>query len=168
MPDGLSLSSTDTIIRSPALNAPSSQSASPRRAESWFSRPRTRSSTSGRRSVAPGLVALEDLGGYELEDRRLHRVERGKHPRDRARPSIGVVRQQARMSLGDVKHDRARLEQREIAFLVGRNLAERMKRQMRGLLHRAKRDEANLVGLAHFLERPANARITRQSLAAIG
>ena len=29
-------------------------------------------------------------------------------------------------------------------------------------------DEANLVGLAHFFQRPANARITRQSLAAIG
>jgi hypothetical protein len=72
------------------------------------------------------------------------------------------------MALGDMKHDRACLEQAEIAFFVGRNLPERMKRQMRGFLHRTKRNEANPVGLAHFFERPANARITRQSLAAIG
>ena len=118
--------------------------------------------------LAPGLVALQEPGGYELEDRRLHRVERGEHPRDRARPRIGILRQQARMALGDVEHDRAGLEQGEIAFLIGRNLAERMKRQMRGFLHRTKRNQPNLVRLAHFFERPANARVTRQSLAAIG
>ena len=72
------------------------------------------------------------------------------------------------MALGDMEYDRPRLEQGEIAFLVGGNLAERMKRQVRGLLHRPKRNKANLVGLAHFFERPANARITRQSPAAIG
>jgi hypothetical protein len=43
-----------------------------------------------------------------------------------------------------------------------------MKRQMRGFLHRAERNQANLVGLANFLKGPANAHITRQSLAAIG
>src|SRR5207248_2713064 len=72
------------------------------------------------------------------------------------------------MALGDMEHDRPCLEQGEVAFLIGRNLAERMKRQMRGFLHRAKRNKANLVGLTHFLKRPANARITRQSLPAIG
>ena len=46
---------TFTGFRSPALNAPSSQSASPRRTESWFSRARTRSSTRGRRSACQGL-----------------------------------------------------------------------------------------------------------------
>src|SRR3954466_3853545 len=30
----------------------------------------------------PGLVGLEDFGGYEVEDRRLHRAERGEHPGD--------------------------------------------------------------------------------------
>ena len=39
---------------------------------------------------------------------------------------------------------------------------------MRGLLHRLERDEANRVGLAHFLERPADARVARQSPAAVG
>src|SRR5438270_612947 len=72
------------------------------------------------------------------------------------------------MALGDMEHDRPCLEQGEVAFLIGRNLAERMKCQMRGFLHRAKRNKANLVGLTHFLKRPANARITRQSFAAIG
>src|SRR5688572_8953231 len=72
------------------------------------------------------------------------------------------------MVLGDMEDDRACLEQGEIAFLIGWNLAERMKAQMRGFLHRTERNKANLVGLAHFFKRPANARITRQSLAAIG
>ena len=72
------------------------------------------------------------------------------------------------MVLGDMENNCARLEQGEVAFLIGRNLAERMKRQMRGFLHRFERNKTNVVGLAHFLERPANARITRQSLAAIG
>ena len=72
------------------------------------------------------------------------------------------------MALREVKHDRAGLEQREIAFLVRRDLPERMQREMRGLLHRLERDEANLVGLADFLERPANARVARQALAAVG
>jgi predicted mannosyl-3-phosphoglycerate phosphatase (HAD superfamily) len=72
------------------------------------------------------------------------------------------------MALGDVEHDCPCLEQGEIAFLVGRNLAEGMKREMRGFLHRTKRNKANLVGLVHFFKRPANARVTRQSFAAIG
>jgi hypothetical protein len=72
------------------------------------------------------------------------------------------------MALGDMEDDRPCLEQGEIAVLKGWNLPERMKRQMRGFLHRTERDKANLVGLAHFLERPANPRIARQSLAAIG
>src|SRR5215208_6363736 len=72
------------------------------------------------------------------------------------------------MALGDMEHDRPCLEQGEIAFLIGRNLPERMKRPMRGFLHRTERNKANLVGLAHFFKRPADARITRQSAAAIG
>ena len=38
------------------------------------------------------------------------------------------------MVLGDVEDDRACLEQDELAFLIGRNQAERMKAQMRGFL----------------------------------
>src|SRR5262245_24227089 len=116
----------------------------------------------------PGLVSLQELGGCKFKDRRLHRVDRGKHPSDRARSGIGVSRQKFRMALGDMEDDRPCLEQGEIAFLISRNLAERMKSQMRGFLHRTKRNKANLVRLAHFLERPANARITRQSPTAIG
>ena len=72
------------------------------------------------------------------------------------------------MVLGDMENNSACLEQGEIAFLIGRNLAERMQRQMRGFLHRLERNKTNVVGLAHFFKRPANARITRQSFAAIG
>src|SRR6185295_6755839 len=71
----------------------------------------------GQALLAPGLVALQKLGVSELEDRRLHRIESGKHPCDRARPRIGVLWQQARMLLGDMEDDRARLEQDKIAFL---------------------------------------------------
>ena len=72
------------------------------------------------------------------------------------------------MALCDMEHDRPRLEQGKIAFFIGRNLPERMKRSMRGFLHRTERNKTNLVRLAHFFKRPANAHVTRQSLAAIG
>src|SRR3954466_9941677 len=61
MPDNFGLSSTDTINRSPALNAPLSQSASPKRAESCSNRARTRPSTSGRRSLLQGLSPSRSL-----------------------------------------------------------------------------------------------------------
>jgi hypothetical protein len=37
-----------------------------------------------------------------------------------------------------------------------------MKRPMRGLLHRLERNKANVVRLAHFFQRPANAHVARQ------
>ena len=37
---------------------------------------------------------------------------------------IGIIRQQARMALGDMEHDRAGLEDGKTAFLIGRNLTE--------------------------------------------
>ena len=89
--------------------------------------------------LAPGLIALQKLGGYEFKDRRFDGVERGEHPSNRARPRIGIVGQQARMALGDIEHDRACFEESKIAFLVGRNLTERMKSEMRGFLHRTER-----------------------------
>src|SRR5260221_5210658 len=67
-----------------------------------------------------------------------------------------------------MEHDRPRLEQGEITFFKGRNLPERMKRAMRGFLHRLERNKTNLVRLLHFFQRPANTRVTRQTLAAIG
>ena len=66
------------------------------------------------------LVALKEPSASGFKDRRFHRVERGKHPCDRARPGIGIVRQQARMALRDVEHDRPRLEPAEIAFFTGK------------------------------------------------
>ena len=81
---------------------------------------------------------------------------------------MGAVWQQPRVALGDVQDDRSGLEEREGAFLISRDLAERMKREMRGFLQRAKRNQANVVRLTYFFQRPANARIARQSLAAIG
>jgi hypothetical protein len=43
-----------------------------------------------------------------------------------------------------------------------------MKREMRGLLHRTERNQANVIRMAHFFKRPANAAVARQSFAAIG
>src|SRR6185436_6284856 len=119
---------------------------------------RTRSSTRGRRALLQGLSLSRSLafassrigGSTVLSAANIHVIA------------------QARMALRDTEDDRSCLEQGEVTFLVGRNLAEGMKRQMRGFLHRTKRNRANLVGLADFFKRPANARITRQSLAAIG
>src|SRR5438128_12158961 len=66
-----------------------------------------------------------------------------------------------------MEYDRARFEEGEIAFFIGRNLPERMKHTMRGFLHRTERNKTNVVRLVHFFKRPANAHVTRQSLAAI-
>ncbi|MET4688569.1 hypothetical protein ABIA13_003014 [Sinorhizobium fredii] len=72
------------------------------------------------------------------------------------------------MALRDMEHDRPRLEQGEIALFIGGNLPERLKRKMCGFLHRFERKKTNVVRLAHFFERPANAHVTRQTLASIG
>src|ERR1700674_1960291 len=72
------------------------------------------------------------------------------------------------MALRDMEHDRPRLEHGEIAFFIGWHLPERMERTMRGFLHLSERKKPNLVRLAHFFKRPANAHVTRESLAAIG
>ena len=71
------------------------------------------------------------------------------------------------MLLRDVKHDRAAFEYREIALLIGRYLAERVKRQMGGFLHRCKRHQADIIRLTDLLQCPAHASIPCQSLAAI-
>ncbi len=168
MPDPSNRRSTCTIIRSAALKAPSSQSASPRRSESSPSRWRMRSLTRGRRCSDHVLSRFHEFGDLEIDDRRLHRTQRGKHPRDGARPGIRIVGQQAGIALRDMEHDRAQLEQSEIALFIGRNLPERMKRTMRGFLHLAERNKTNVIRLAHFFERPANTHVARLPLAAIG
>src|SRR5262249_27996902 len=60
------------------------------------------------------------------------------------------------------------LEEHEIAFLVGWNLTERMKLSMRGFLHLTERQESNVIRLAHFFERPADAHIARESPTTVG
>ena len=72
------------------------------------------------------------------------------------------------MTLGDMKHDRAGFEQDEIAFFIGRDLPEGMTRAMRGLLHFGEREQADVIRLADFLQRPAHPHVARQAPAAIG
>jgi hypothetical protein len=121
----------------------------------------------GQALLVPAPVALHDPGDYKIKDRRFHRIERGKHPGDRARPGIRILGQKARMVLCDMEDDCPRLEQYEIAFFIGRNLPERMQRSMRGFLHLTEGNQTNLVRLTHFFKRPANAHVPRPSLAAI-
>src|SRR5262249_44326811 len=86
----------------------------------------------------------------------------------RARSGIRIAWQQACMALRDMQHNRSGFEESEIAFFIGWNLSERMKRQMRGFLHLFDRQKTNVVSLAHFFERPTNAHVPRQSPATIG
>lgn len=72
------------------------------------------------------------------------------------------------MTFGDMEDDRARLEQYKISFFISRNLPEWMKPAMCGFLHSVKRNKANVIGLAHFFERPANPHIPGQSPTLIG
>jgi len=118
--------------------------------------------------LVPALVALGEHDELQFDDRLLHRAERGEHPGDRSRPGVRVVRQQARTGLGDVEHDAAGLEQHQVAFLVGRDLAEGMKRPVRRLLHLGEGDQADVIRLADLLERPAHAHVAGQALATIG
>lgn len=72
------------------------------------------------------------------------------------------------MALRDVEHDCPRLEEGEIAFFIGRNLPERMQRAVRRRFHRGEGNQPNLVGLAHFFQRPTNAHVACEPLAAVG
>ncbi len=116
----------------------------------------------------PGLVALEELGDLQLHDGRLDGCKGGEHPGDGPSAGVRVGWQQPPVALGDVKHDGARLEEPQAALLVGGDLAEGMKPEMRGPLHRLERDQADVVGPAYLLERPAHAHVARLALALVG
>lgn len=72
------------------------------------------------------------------------------------------------MTIRDMENDRSRLEQREIAFFIGWDLPERMKRKMCSRFHRTEGKQPNVVGLVCLFECPANTHVTRQSPAEIG
>lgn len=131
MPEGLSRRSTDTLIRSPAERA--LQPVRVAQAGRELAEPAANPVRDQRQAFpGPGFVAFLELGDDEIEDRRFHGIERREHPGDRARPRVGVVRQQARMALGEMQDDRPGFEQDEIALLEGRNLAEGMQRRCAG------------------------------------
>ena len=105
------------------------------------------------------LVAFHEFGDLILDDDRFNRALGREHPGDRPGPGVGVVRQQSGMALGDVQDDRAGLEQGQVALFVGRDLPERLERQMRWLLHLDERQQPHVIGQADFLERPANGKV---------
>ena len=102
MPGGLSLSSTDTIIRSPALNAPSTQSDRPGDSNRWESRPRsfsvyhTRGLAGSPVSCRTVLGMMSSPTGYVLEFAEIDRTQivrvggKGAHLAELSR--IGGVR----------------------------------------------------------------------------
>jgi len=65
-------------------------------------------------------------------------------------------------AIGILSPDFSRISRSKIALFIGRNLSERMQRQMRGLLHRLEGNEPNFVRLPDFLRRPTH-RVSRAS-----
>src|SRR3546814_4410132 len=63
--------------------------------------------------------------------------------------------------------DLSRLKQDEIAFLIGRDLPERMKREMRWLFHLGEGNKANDLRLANLFEGPANPHVSREAMSLI-
>ena len=70
----------------------------------------------------------------------------------------------ARRAIGDVQDDRARLEQRQVAVLEHRHLAERLQGAVGGGLLVVEADQAHFVRQAGLLERPADAQVAHQAL----
>ncbi|MGY4326085.1 hypothetical protein ACVWWG_000499 [Bradyrhizobium sp. LB7.2] len=167
-PEAFNRRSTVTIMRSPAPEC-AVEPIGIAEATGQFAEPDADAILQDRQALlVPALVALEQHGHPELDDRRLQRAQRGKHPRDHAGSGVRIVRQQPGMALRDMEHDRAGFEQSEIAILEGRDLRERMQREMCGLLHVLERDQTDVVGLTHLLERPAHPHVARLSPAAVG
>src|SRR3546814_20867547 len=55
----------------------------------------------------------------------------------------------------------------DLAFLIGRDLPERMKREMRWLFHLGEGNKANVIRLANLFEGPANPHVSREALSLI-
>jgi hypothetical protein len=119
--------------------------------------------TIGRRVAAHASPAWR-RSSDEVLDRRLDRIQRRERPRPGSRPSFGVGRHQRFGSFGDVQHDGARFEQRELARLDGGHLAERLQRAIAGARLVLWSDQLLLIGHACFLERPAHANVAHQAL----
>lgn len=68
----------------------------------------------------PAPVALQTHHHGTCEYRGFDRIQRSEHPRDRARPRIPLVGQQARMAVRDMQYDRPGFEEDEFALFVGR------------------------------------------------
>ena len=116
----------------------------------------------------PAFVPFEKAGDKVLDDRWLHGAEGRKHPAYRPRPRIRLFGQQAGMVLGYMEDDGTGFEQNEIALFIGRNLPERLKREMLRFLHRLEREKAHIIWLAHLFQRPTNAHVAGEALAAVG
>src|SRR5690606_13635771 len=97
-----------------------------------------------------------------FDDGRFDRTERSEQQGNRTGPGICRLWQETGPPLRYMEHDRAALEQRNIAFFVGRDLSEGLTRQMRRLLHLPERNELDPIWLIHFLQRPAHRHVAGQ------
>ena len=72
------------------------------------------------------------------------------------------------MMLRDMKDDRARFEQDQPVFLIGRDLAEGLAGAMRGLFHRREGQGAHIIGQPCFLQRPAHPHVAAETASLVG
>lgn len=114
------------------------------------------------------LVFFEQEKSLALHRWLFDRVERRKHPRNRARPGLGIRRQKTRVVLGDVKHDRTRFKKNEVALMIRRNLMKGLKPGIALRLHIFEGDEPHVVRLPDLLEGPAHPHISGKPSASIG
>ena len=82
------------------------------------------------------------------------------------RAVLGQVRE--RMPLDFFGMDFGVTQGGEVVLFEGGDFAEGISRQVCGLFQGGKRNGPNLVGLADFFERPADARVAREAFAAVG
>ena len=119
--------------------------------------------------LRPVLAAVEDVDVDQLEDHRLDAVQRGDQPGDRrASAPFGVGRQQPLVAQAEVDQDRAAFEQLDLVVAIGRHLAERLLVEIVGRARVHRVEQADPIGPADLLERPADAQVADQPGGEVG
>ncbi len=117
--------------------------------------------------LRPRLVRVEKIHVDEAHDERLDGIQRGEHPRRRARLTGLISRKQRRTLAADVQHDRARFEEHHVIVLIGRHLRKGLLSTISGGLSFLNRDQVDLIFEPGLFERPARAQIADQSFGKI-
>ncbi len=118
----------------------------------------------GAPQLGPFLIRVEKLDHRDVHDMWLDGIQRGDQPLRRTGSRVGILRQERFVAFADVQDDGAALEQGAAVLLEDRNLAERLKRAVVGLVLIALPQEARSVGKTGLLERPAHTKIAHLAL----